>query len=593
MTRTTLPPSRQAGQPGGVGLARRNSLQPLRAAGPRLLVVHADADGAARIRRSLLASEIVPSEIRHAARLEEALRRLEETEFDGVLLDLDVAGEQGTEAVLSIRSVAPAVPIVCIGGRLGTAGAEEALRSGAQEFVPDGSLDGPLLARSLRYAIEQDRSERFIHRLTYHDLLTGLPNRTFLDDLLVRALDRARTRDTLVAVLYVDVDRLRSINRSLGHSAGDTLLTAVAERLRDDAKSVETVARVGADEFALLVTDQTTVEGVTLVARNVLGSLSEPFRIGGEELFVSASVGIALWPGGGEDPDALLRNSDVAMRRAKRQGPDSFEFYAPSMAEQDPESLRMSSALRHAIDRNEILLHYQPQMDARAGTIIGFEALMRWRHPSWGMVPPVRFIPLAEETGLIVGLGEWALRQACGEFESWRRQGIHAGSVAVNVSAIQLTDPAFPDRVRQILRETGLPPELLEIEITESAMIHNEESAAGTLQDLRSRGVRVSLDDFGTGYGSLAALKRFPIDALKIDRTFIADLLRNDDDAAIVAGIITIARGMGQRVIAEGVETREQVALLLAKDCTLMQGNYFSTPIPSERIAPFIRRRRA
>lgn len=432
---------------------------------------------------------------------------------------------------------------------------------------------------------ERRHAEARIHHLAHHDDLTGLPNRVMFKRHLEQAIVEAERRGRVLAVLLLDMDRFKTINDTLGHGVGDGLIQLVAERLRICMREVDSVSRLAGDEFAVIVPDLAHAEDAARVAQKILDSFAYSFRVGEHELFMSASIGIALFPLDGATPEALLKNVDTAMYHAKEQGRSVYQFYAAAMNAKAFERLALENALRHALERNEFLLHYQPQVDLESGNVIGMEALIRWRHPELGMVPPLQFISIAEDTGMIGPIGEWVLRTACLQNKEWQRQGLPPVRMAVNLSARQLRQSNFIYTVAQVLQETGLEPRYLELELTETMLMQNAETAITALNAMDAMGIDISIDDFGTGYSSLGYLKRLPINTLKIDRSFVSDIPADHDDAAIAMAIISMAHNLGIRVVAEGVETAEQRAFLVEHHCDAMQGYYFSRPLPADEAA--------
>jgi diguanylate cyclase (GGDEF)-like protein/PAS domain S-box-containing protein len=469
---------------------------------------------------------------------------------------------------------------------------------------PDGTLrhvqvrayvvrDG--LGRHVRRAgVAQDVTERReqaerIERLAYHDALTGLPNRAMLMDRLGQALAHAQRRQHQLAVVFIDLDRFKLVNDSLGHAAGDALLQEVARRLRATLREEDTVARVGGDEFQVVLDEIDGPADAAHVAEKLMRVLGEPFTLEGQELHVTASLGLSLYPRDGARGDLLLKYADTALYEAKGEGRNAYRFFSPEMNAQAHGRLRMENDLRRAIERDELELHYQPQLDLASGAVCAVEALLRWHHPRKGLILPNAFIPLAEETGLIVPLGEWVLEQACRQAAQWQREGVGPLRVAVNISARQLLRPGLDSAVRQALAESGLEPRCLELELTESSVMHDPAHAQGVLHALRELGVLLSIDDFGTGYSSLAYLKRLPLDRLKIDRSFIGGIPQDGDDAAIVETIIVMTHKLGLRVIAEGVETQEQRAQLLRQGCDEVQGFLWARPVPAAEVPALVR----
>ncbi|TSA41273.1 MAG: EAL domain-containing protein, partial [Betaproteobacteria bacterium] len=437
---------------------------------------------------------------------------------------------------------------------------------------------------------EKKRYQAQLERQANFDDLTGLPNRNLLADRLAQALARCRQSGENLAVLVFNLDHFKEINDSLGRGIGDKLLREVSGWLGTVSGTVDTLAHLGGDEFVLLAEDGEARETVSL-AQSILNALAQPFLIEGRELFLSASIGIAIFPKDGEDGETLLNNAGAAMYRAKTLGGNSFNFYAAEMNARSLGRLNLVNELRHAVERGELRLYYQPQMSLRSGEIIGMEALVRWQHPVRGLVPPMEFIPLAEETGLILPIGEWVLRTACTQNQAWQAAGLPAVAVAVNLSARQFEGQDMVALTRQVLLETGLAPCYLELELTESAAMGNADTFVGILEALKGLSVTLSIDDFGTGYSSLSYLKRFALDRLKIDQSFVRDIVQDSDSAAIAVAVIALAHGLGLSVIAEGVETEEQLTFLRARGCDEMQGYYFSKPIPAADLEQLLRDR--
>jgi diguanylate cyclase (GGDEF)-like protein/PAS domain S-box-containing protein len=412
-----------------------------------------------------------------------------------------------------------------------------------------------------------------------HDALTGLANRSLLRDRLDQAIAYASRYHHPVWVVFIDLDRFKFVNDTLGHKAGDLLLTTISERLQSVVRTTDTVARLGGDEFIVLLSERADETLATGVVQRIMEVVARPLRIDEHEFFLTCSIGIAVYPADGDDPELLIQHADIAMYRAKETGRSNFQFYTSAMNEGALERLRIEGDLRTALERGEFLLHYQPQVDLSSGRIVGMEALIRWQHPELGLVAPGRFIALAEETGLIVPIGAWVLRTACAQNKVWQRAGFNDLRIAVNLSPRQFAQQDLAKSIAAALEETGLDPQYLEIELTESLVMTDVERAIGILRDLKGLGVKLSIDDFGTGYSSLSYLKRFPIDVLKIDQSFVRDMTLDPDDAAIVSLIISLAHSLRLQVIAEGVETEEQLAYLRHHDCDQMQGYYFSRPV--------------
>jgi len=435
--------------------------------------------------------------------------------------------------------------------------------------------------------------EEQLRQLALFDPLTGLANRELLHDRLQQTLYEAERDQTLVALILLDLDNFKDINDTLGHPSGDRVLAQVGARLRERTRHSDTVARMGGDEFVIVLRNVFGSENVGLVAQEIFESLSQPYLLEDRRVYVTVSLGIALYPLDGRDPDELIRKADTAMYHAKGRGKNRYQFYTAEMNRRAQQRLALQTDLRRALEQNEFVVYYQPKINIVTGEVTGVEALVRWQKPDNGLVPPAAFIPLAEETGLIVPIGEKVLQLACAEVKSWQSQGIPQLTVAVNLSTIQLREEGLALTVQKILMETGLAPGSLELEITESAIMQESEKAISLLHTIRDMGIRVTMDDFGTGYSSLSYLKRFPISSLKIDRTFIADVLSNPDDAEIIRAIIAMAHRMKLNVVAEGVETAEQLEFLRREGCNEAQGYYFARPMPGEEFSRWFQTRSA
>jgi diguanylate cyclase (GGDEF)-like protein len=443
-----------------------------------------------------------------------------------------------------------------------------------------------------------------IKYLAYHDTLTHLPNRYLFKDRLKQALVRAQRSNRLLGILFLDVDRFKNINDTLGHSIGDQLLRSIADRLTKSLRETDTVARLsdaefpsliarlGGDEFTILVTDLRNVEDASVISKRILSTLSEPFIIGTHEVFVSASIGIALYPSDGEDIDMLLKNADIAMYNAKEQGRNNFQYYSWAMNAHALERFTMENKLRKAITNNEFMLFYQPQINISTGKLMGVEALIRWLQPDLVLVRPGEFIRIAEETGLIVPIGEWVLRSACEQTRAWQKAGVEIPCTSVNVSGIQFRQNNFIDIISSILKDANLNPAHLKLELTESIIMKNSEDTIKKLHALKAMEIKISIDDFGTGYSSLNYLKRFPISSLKIDQSFIKELVTNTEDQSIARAIIGLAHTLNLEVIAEGVETSKQLTFLHESGCDGIQGFLICPPINPMSLAQFINEKR-
>jgi diguanylate cyclase (GGDEF)-like protein len=432
-----------------------------------------------------------------------------------------------------------------------------------------------------------------IEHLAYHDALTGLPNRPLFIDRLIVSLAQASRANNRLAVFFLDLDRFKDINDSLGHSTGDQLLKEVAERIRRCIREGDTVARMGGDEFTLLIPQIDNVEDAAKIAQKIIETLKIPFFINERELFVTTSVGISIFPNDGADPETLVRNADTAMYRAKDQGRDNYQLYAPAMNARALERLALENMLRKALSQKELVLFYQPLVDVETRVISGVEALIRWRHPELGLLSPAHFISVAEMSGLIVPIGEWVLLTACKQAKAWHRKLDQKIKVSVNLSARQFQQPDLTNQVRRALEDSGLDPASLELEITESNAMQNAENTIYTLRELKNLGVRIAMDDFGTGYSSLNYLKRFPIDTLKLDQSFVREVVTDPTDAAIVSAVINMSHSLKLSVVAEGVETEEQFEFLRKEGCDKIQGFLYSAPLAAEALERYLIGQRA
>jgi diguanylate cyclase (GGDEF)-like protein len=534
-----------------------------------------------------------PFHLHTADRLSRGLEHLAGGETVLVLLDLSLPDSMGLETFSRVYAHSPTVPIIVLTGNDDQTVALNAVKGGAQDYLVKSRLDRELLLRSMHYSIERKRYQVQLEHQANYDALTGLPNRNLLHDRLRQAVYSQRSPRS-IAVVFMDLDHFKFVNDSLGHSTGDLLLKAMAERLRTVLREGDTVGRVGGDEFVLILNDQSNEEIIYRAMQRITAKVCEPITIEGKELYVSCSAGISIYPQDGRDVDTLLKNADAAMYRAKDHGRSNFQFYTSEMNERVNERLALENALRRALERNELALHYQQKVNLKTGQICGAEALVRWLHPEWGLVRPARFIPLAEETGLIVSIGEWVLREACRQTRAWLDEGLEPGSVSVNLSVRQFRQEGLVRTVSRILEETGLEPARLEMELTESMVMHNVDAAIAILQGLKQLGVRLSVDDFGTGYSSLSYLKDLPIDTLKIDRSFVRDIGAGEeaDEGVLAQAIISLAHALHLKVIAEGVETDPQMRFLRRHDCDEVQGFFHGEPVAPEQHARLLMRAR-
>lgn len=519
---------------------------------------------------------------------EDALETIRRNAHDVYLLDYELGERSGLDLIREAMDNGCKAPLIMLTDQADYGVDTEAIKVGAADSLVKDQINSTLLERSIRYAIERKRTDERMAFLAQYDSLTGLANRSLFKELLALALARAERNGKHVALMFLDLDRFKIINDSLGHDGGDQVLKVVAERLRSRMRKSDTVARLGGDEFTVILEGIGTVQDATNVAQELLQIVAQPIMVQDQELFVTPSIGIAIHPQYGKDSETLIKNADMAMYRAKRQGRNTYRFYTTTMESNSKASkhLAMETNLRHALDREEFLLHYQPLIDLKSGRVISLEALLRWCHPERGLIHPLEFIPLAEENGMIVPMGEWVLATACRQNKEWQEAGNPLSSVSVNLSARQFRQKSFVRTVESILAESNLDPQFLELELTESLLFESNGASTNRLKDLKALGIKISIDDFGTGYSSLSYLKCFPIDTLKIDRSFVGDIPSNEGDSAIASGMIALAHGLHMKVTAEGVETQAQLDFLRERECDAIQGFLMSPAVPPEEVTP-------
>jgi diguanylate cyclase (GGDEF)-like protein/PAS domain S-box-containing protein len=508
------------------------------------------------------------------------------------VMDVDMATESADATLDSRRKL--------VKGEIDNASREKRLRRkdgtavwvmSATSVVRDGAGEPRHFVSVIQDISLQKLSEERLVHLAHYDVLTGLPNRALFTERVRESLAHARANKWITGIMFIDVDRFKTINDTLGHGEGDKLLKQISERLLRSVRRGDTVGRLGGDEFAVVLANMAVGQDAGMVAQKIVTSFEAPFELGGNDIYVSSSIGIALYPEDATDQDTLVRNADAAMYEAKRQGRNGYQFYRPDMNAQSLELLGFENMLRRALERSEFVVHYQPKAGVRSGKVTGFEALLRWNHPERGLVSPLEFIPLLEETGLVVPVGEWVLETACSQLRAWHRPGQPALPVSINLSARQFVSRSLGANIRRTLEKHGIDPALIELEITESSLMINTEEANRTLEALKLLGVALSIDDFGTGYSSLAYLKRFPIDTVKIDRSFVSDITVDEDDAAITRAIISMSHSLGLKVVAEGVETQAQLSFLADYGCDQHQGFLLAPPMPAEECAKWLAER--
>ncbi|HET7767047.1 MAG TPA: EAL domain-containing protein [Burkholderiales bacterium] len=554
----------------------------------RVLLIEDNPGDIRLIREMLSAGEDGLFELDCVGRLSQGLEYLATRSTGVVLLDLSLPDSYGFDTFLKVYAHSPKVPIIVLTGNDDQTVALSAVKTGAQDYLVKGKLDRELLLRSMQYSIERKRYQEQLEYQANYDALTGLPNRNLLHDRLRQSVFAQRFVRS-IGVVFLDIDHFKFVNDSLGHNTGDKLLQKVAERLLAAVRDGDTVARLGGDEFILILNDQTGQEVIYRAMQRIIGKVAEPIEIDGQELLVTASAGISMYPQDGPDVETLLKNADAAMYRAKDKGRNNFQFYTAEMNRQVNERLKMESSLRRALERNEFELYYQPRFRVGSGGLVGCEALLRWQHPELGLTLPERFIGLAEETGLIVPIGEWVIRTACTQARDWERRGMPAVAVSVNLSMRQFRQEGLAVAVDDALRRSGLDPRRLEMELTESLVMQDTEGAIRVLERLREIGVELSVDDFGTGHSSLSYLTRLPISALKIDQSFVQAIrgTGQSDEGIVAQAIISLAHNLRLKVVGEGVETGAQSEFLKRHGCDEVQGYYFGRPMPAGEFERF------
>ncbi|HYR77093.1 MAG TPA: EAL domain-containing protein [Pyrinomonadaceae bacterium] len=557
--------------------------------------------------RSLL-SELLKAEYEcvDVSSAEEALEVLKTINFDLVISDIQMGGISGLDLVPRILKDTPDTVVVMISGQQTVDSAIEAMRVGAFDYITKpldlrhvqaavrrAQAQHQLLSEKRQYEnhLEELVAERTaeIEHLAFYDRLTDLPNRLLFADRCAQALASAQRSHRPVGVLLVSLDRFKTVADTLGHAAGDIVLSEAAARLQTCVSEADTVARFDGEEFALLLTQIAEAGDLADVSLAVSEALKEPFRLGDQVVYVTTSIGISVSPFNGEDSNTVLRNAGAALYRAKQQGGNDYQFYAADMNAQAVERLALENSLRSAVENNEFITYYQPVVNLVSSEVVGLEALVRWQHPELGLLPPARFIGLAEDTGQIMDIGECVMRTACAQTRLWQDDGLGRLRIAVNISARHFQQKNFLDRLRQVLGDTRLDPTCLELELTETSIMENGESAVRLLNEIRNLGVKIAIDDFGTGYSSLGYLKRLPIDTLKLDQSFVNGATTDPDDAALVMAIVTLAHNLRLKVVAEGIETAEQLAFLRLLRCDEGQGYLFSKPVTHDVFASSLR----
>ncbi len=557
----------------------------------RVLLVEDNPADARIVREQLENAGVNMFQLHHVDRLSVALRELRTGTFDVVLMDLSVSHVYGLETVHRIETTAPKVAIIVLSEHDDEAFALQAVQVGAQDYLVKGQGDGSLMARAIRYALERKREKVRLSKLAWYDTLTGLANRMLFREILGKALARAQRNGLQVGLLFLDLDNFKVINDTLGHDMGDLLLKTVAERLSQRVREGDTIARLGGDEFTVILEGISRPEDVDLVARNINKSMTTPFSLNSRELYVTTSIGIALYPHGGAEADALIKNADTAMYHAKEQGRNNYQLYSPRMSVQASQRMEMETSLRHALDRQELVVHYQPMLDLKTGAMLGVEALLRWqRQDSEELIYPCDFIPLAEETGLIVPIGEWLFYEVCSQQRRWRDAGLPPLRAMVNLSARQFQKRGLLRVIERYLNHAGIEPRDLELEVSETLLMDEGKTSRAILNDMNAMGLHMALDDFGTGYSSLQFLKRYPIRTLKIAQSFVRNIGADPNDFAIASAIIALGHALQLRVVAEGVESRSQYEFFRNAGADVFQGFIFSGAVTPEEIDRLFRK---
>jgi len=553
-----------------------------------VLLVEDNRIDAQLIRRLLRRVSSSYYRITHVRTLNDAVLSADELAPDVILADLNLPDSRGTDTVASLQTAYPDIPLIIVSAWEDEAVSLRSVKAGAQDYLVKGHIDGANLHRVIRYAIERKRTELELVRLAQFDQLTGLPNRTLLRERVNHALARAMRSGSGVATLILDMDRFKEINDMLGHEVGDKLLIKAAKRIRANVRDQDTVARLGGDEFAVVLEGVSEAKEVLPVIERIVDSLRELTTVDGHEVNTSTSIGIAMYPENGNNLSELLRAADLAMYQAKSSGRACYQFFADAMQEEAQSRRALEWALRHAVEANEFQLVYQPQVCLRTGGVIGVEALIRWMHPTRGLLTPYHFIGALEEFGLINEVGEWVLQTACEQMRRWHALELQPMRISVNVSAQQFEDPLLIDKVRSALAGTELSPEFLELELTESCLMSDPAQAGALLREIRDVGVRIAIDDFGTGYSSLTYLNEFPLNVLKIDKSFVQSVESNDRGGPISNMIIGLGQNLGLEVIAEGVETAGQLEYMQEHGCDIAQGYLYARPESPEDLTPWL-----
>jgi diguanylate cyclase (GGDEF)-like protein len=554
----------------------------------RILLVDDEYDEYVLMGQLLTAIGHTRYELTWCRNMEHALEAIQSELHDVILLDYQRNLSDSQNLLNKAVSLGCTTPIIVMTDEMDRNLDKEAIKSGASDYLIKGQIDSQVLERALRYAIDRKEAEQKLARLAHYDALSNVPNRILFRDRLQRAIERARRGHQNVALLFLDLDGFKQVNDTFGHDAGDELIKTIASRLTACVRKSDSVARIGGDEFTLILEEIDGTADIVNVAKKVIDIVSRPVPVGGQQIFVGCSIGIAAYPEGGEDVDTLLKHADMAMYQAKSLRGSTYRFYTEKMNVEAMNQMYLEADLRRGLRRNEFELYYQPRVDLENGKVVGMEGLIRWNHPVRGVISPAEFIPLAEEVGLIVPIGYWVIHQACEDIKRMDAIGLEPLHVAVNLSFKQFQDEKFVGTIMNIINHSEIDGGRLEFELTETAIMSNFDETERCMRELTKLGITFSLDDFGTGFSSFAHIQKLPISALKVDRSFVKNVIDIEDDAIIVKAMVNLAHSLQLKVVAEGAETREQVNFLRRNGCDQVQGFYFSAPIPFQEFCKLI-----
>lgn len=559
-----------------------------------ILLIEDDPEDIEIIREVLRSQEGTVFELKIFNSLASAVECLKTTKVDAILTDLNLPGSKGINTFCELQNLSPNTPIVILSHLHDKELALEAMHKGAQDFLLKNIKDLEILPRILLYSIGrkkyQENLRQHINYLEYYDLLTGLPGRVLFIDRLNQAIAQARGSNHSVSVLSLDLDNFKRVNDTLGHAAGDELLKMVTRRLTKNIPETDSVTRIGGDGFTILLSAITHTRDAMEMANKIVESFTEPFYIHNREIVMGISMGISVYPDDGEDAESLVRNADTAMHRAKDDSRNTYQLYSSSMNSKALERLGLENSLRHALREGQLVVYYQPQTDLKTGKIVSAEALVRWNHPELGLIPPMEFIPVAEEIGLVAPINEWVFETATTQLKAWSKEGFEHLCISLNISSPQLEEELLIKQLKNQLAKTGEDVKRIQLELSEHVLMKQPNMISKTLREFKMMGAKIAIDDFGTGYSSLSHLKRFPVDIIKIDRMFVRQITWKPDDAAIVTAIIAMAHSLNLEVIAEGVETYEQLEILKNYHCDKIQGYLISKPVPANEFIKLLKK---